>query len=73
MLSFPESWAINSAYFHGTHVPVEEPCTASKTDIVSSFDHSSARSMIGGNCQAERVRGLEIEHKLKLGRGVNGP
>jgi hypothetical protein len=55
-------------------VLVEGPSTASKTDIVSSFDRSSARSGIEGrNCQAERFRGLEIEHKLKLGRGVNGP
>jgi hypothetical protein len=28
-----ESWGLNSTHIHGTHVPVEEPSTASKADI----------------------------------------
>jgi hypothetical protein len=33
MFGSSESWAFNSAQFHGTHVPVEEPSTASKADV----------------------------------------
>jgi len=33
MFGSSESWAFNSAQFHGTHVPVEEPSTASIADI----------------------------------------
>jgi hypothetical protein len=33
MIGSSESWGLNSAHFHGTHVPVEEPSTASKADI----------------------------------------
>jgi hypothetical protein len=28
-----ESWDLNSTHIHGTHVPVEEPSTASKPDV----------------------------------------
>jgi hypothetical protein len=28
-----ESWDLNSTHIHGTHVPVEEPSTASEADI----------------------------------------
>src|SRR6476620_10743262 len=28
-----ESWGLNSTHIHGTHVPVEEPSTASGADI----------------------------------------
>jgi hypothetical protein len=38
MFGSSESWAFNSAQFHGTHVPVEEPSTASIADI-ALFDH----------------------------------
>jgi hypothetical protein len=33
MIGSSESWGLNSAHFHGTHVPVEEPSTASKADM----------------------------------------
>jgi hypothetical protein len=29
-----ESWGLNSTHIHGTHVPVEEPSTASKAAIL---------------------------------------
>jgi hypothetical protein len=29
-----ESWGLNSTQIHGTHVPVEEPSTASKAAIL---------------------------------------
>jgi hypothetical protein len=33
MIGSSESWGLNSTHFHGTHVPVEEPSTASEADI----------------------------------------
>ena len=35
MIGSSESWALNSTHFHGTHVPVEEPSTASIADTLS--------------------------------------
>jgi hypothetical protein len=29
-----ESWGLNSTHIHGTHVPVEEPSTASGADLL---------------------------------------
>ena len=29
-------WGLNSAHIHGTHVPVEEPSTASKAVILTN-------------------------------------
>ena len=29
MIGSSKSWGLNSTHFHGTHVPVEEPSTAS--------------------------------------------
>jgi hypothetical protein len=34
MIGSSESWGLNSTHFHGTHVPVEEPSTASEADMV---------------------------------------
>jgi hypothetical protein len=30
---------LNSTHFHGTHVPVEEPSTASKADMCGALAH----------------------------------
>jgi hypothetical protein len=32
-MTFSVQTGLNSTHFHGTHVPVEEPSTASKADI----------------------------------------
>jgi hypothetical protein len=32
MTDSSESWRLNSTHFRGTHVPVEEPSTASQAD-----------------------------------------
>jgi hypothetical protein len=37
-----ESWGINSAHIFGTQVPVEEPSTASKGDILPVSYHREA-------------------------------
>src|SRR5947199_1092820 len=34
MLGPSESWGLNSTHIHGTHVPVEEPSTASTAEVV---------------------------------------
>jgi hypothetical protein len=39
MIGSSESWGLNSTHFHGTHVPVEEPSTASIVDMSPLFDH----------------------------------
>ena len=36
MSGFCESWGLNSTHIHGTHVPVEEPSTASKVEVLST-------------------------------------
>ena len=33
MIGSSESWGLNSTHLHGTHVPVEEPSTASKDSL----------------------------------------
>ena len=35
MLGSSERWGLNSAHFHGTQVPVEEPSTASKAEALN--------------------------------------
>ena len=44
-----ESWGLNSAHFRGTHVPVEEPSTASQADKAASFvvplEHARTRKV----------------------------
>ena len=32
-----QSWGLNSTHLHGTHVPVEEPSTASKADMCGAL------------------------------------
>jgi len=34
-----ESWGLNSAHIHGTDVPVEEPSTASNSEVAPLFNH----------------------------------
>jgi hypothetical protein len=34
-----ESWSLNSPHIHGTDVPVEEPSTASTTEVPASSVH----------------------------------
>jgi hypothetical protein len=36
MIGSSKCGSINSTHIHGTHVPVEEPSTASKADILRS-------------------------------------
>jgi hypothetical protein len=68
-----ESWGLNSTHIHGTHVPVEEPSTASKAAMSNRsktahlFDHLVGAGEKGRrNVEAKRLGGLEIDHKVKL-------
>src|SRR5664279_499185 len=36
-------WGLNSTHIHGTHVPVEEPSTASKVDIAQTDKNERGR------------------------------
>jgi hypothetical protein len=36
MFGSSKSWGLNSTHLHGTHVPVEEPSTASIADMGSA-------------------------------------
>src|SRR5215471_4742382 len=38
MFGSSKSWGLNSTHLHGTHVPVEEPSTASIADIDHPLD-----------------------------------
>jgi hypothetical protein len=38
-----ESWGLNSTHIHGTHVPVEEPSTASEAEVRSSMEGGSTK------------------------------
>src|SRR5215475_10235768 len=39
MFGSSKSWGLNSTHLHGTHVPVEEPSTASKADMCGAKEH----------------------------------
>src|SRR5262245_22776142 len=39
MFGSSKSWGLNSTHLHGTHVPVQEPSTASKADMCSAIRH----------------------------------
>src|SRR5262249_55653662 len=39
MFGSSKSWGLNSTHLHGTHVPVEEPSTASKADMCGAQAH----------------------------------
>ena len=49
MIGSSESWGLNSAHLHGTHVPVEEPSTASIADIRLSQLGTSSVDPIGNS------------------------
>jgi hypothetical protein len=59
---------LNSTHFHGTHVPVEEPSTASKADGQTRtsrvlFDHLVGNQQkVARNCQAEYFGCLQIDY-----------
>ena len=36
MFGSSQSWSINSTHILGTHVPVEEPSTASEADVITN-------------------------------------
>jgi hypothetical protein len=40
----------NSAHIHGTHVPVEEPSTASNREVEASFDYLVGHAAIAAEC-----------------------
>jgi hypothetical protein len=72
MFSSSESWDFNSTHVYGTHVPVEEPSTASKADSCSAAKRSLFDHFIGAgeqrrrNFEAKCFRGLEVNHQLVL-------
>src|SRR5262245_2912429 len=39
MFGSSKSWGLNSTHLHGTHVPVQEPSTASKADMCGAAAH----------------------------------
>jgi hypothetical protein len=39
MIGSSESWGLNSAQIHGTHVPVEKPSTASGAEVLKPASH----------------------------------
>src|SRR5260221_5054966 len=53
-----EAWGLNSAHIHGTHVPVEEPSTASQADNYSAQADTKefTRSVLSHHVQRLRVR-----------------
>jgi hypothetical protein len=57
--------SLNSAHIHGTHVPVEEPSTASVSDSCTAANSNAIRSSrqraaeVAGAREAERLGGLE--------------
>jgi hypothetical protein len=56
--------SLNSAHIHGTHVPVEEPSTAS---IGAYSITSSARASRSGDGEAESLSGSQIDGQLEFG------
>ena len=64
--------SLNSAHIHGTDVPVEEPSTASLTEVGFSFDQ-----FVGDLLEEQRhlkvqqLGGLEIDDQIKLRRGLD--
>src|ERR1035438_4522192 len=64
--SSPNRGSFNSAHIRGTHVPVEEPSTASTTEVaVASFNHlvGTAQQRLG-NSKAQHLGRLEIDDHL---------
>jgi hypothetical protein len=47
MIGSSESWGLNSTHFHGTHVPVEEPSTASEADIAPQIKRGRCAKVWG--------------------------
>jgi hypothetical protein len=74
MFSSSESWDFNSTHVYGTHVPVEEPSTASKADICSAANSNLFDHLVGAGEQrrwhgeAKHLCGLEIDYQLIFGR-----
>jgi hypothetical protein len=54
--------SVNSTHIHGTHVPVEEPSTASEPDIEESLDQLVSDLLnVQRHFEAERSGNLEID------------
>jgi hypothetical protein len=47
-LAPPNRGGFNSTHIHGTHVPVEEPSTASFSDSCTAANYAFIRSLVGG-------------------------
>jgi hypothetical protein len=63
MIGSSESWGLNSTHLHGTHVPVEEPSTASTADTIYSRSYSilGEREQEWRNLKAQRLGGPDVE------------
>src|SRR6516225_12486605 len=77
-LAPPNRGSFNSTHVYGTHVPVEEPSTASKADICSAANSSLFDHLVGAskhrlrNCEFYCFGSLEIDYKLVLRRRLHG-
>src|SRR5664280_494908 len=54
-------WGLNSTHIHGTHVPVEEPSTASKADSCAATKPGRSGACSGGRAK-----------KLRFDAGAHG-
>jgi hypothetical protein len=51
MLGSSESWVLISTHIHGTHVPVEEPSTASLADVLGEVTVSALETGAASSSQ----------------------
>jgi len=58
MIGSSESWRINSTHINGTHVPVEEPSTASEANIdcLEAESVSARRALLVGGEDRRKVQ-----------------
>jgi hypothetical protein len=64
MFSSSESWDFNSTHVYGTHVPVEEPSTASKGDIRVDPEIREVRKLVTSSLFSISPRYLAITFRI---------
>src|SRR6476620_1047152 len=74
-----ESWGLNSTHIHGTHVPVEEPSTASGADMRSSLDQypqtrtppNIAVGAVPRECRRSTETRRNLQRRIPIHRNVS--